>query len=102
MLAGQERKFAVNLLGALGRPDLVELCALPPGPGQNPVRDYLSGIFKEKKKSIYKTIIYLLLAIQILRFTINIYIRMIYFIYILISYFSYLILFIEFTVFIYE
>ncbi len=51
VLAGQEPKFAVNLLGALGRPDLVELCALPPGPGQDPVREFLRNMFKEKKKA---------------------------------------------------
>ncbi len=51
VLAGQEHKFAVNLLGALGRPDLVELCKLPPGPGQNPVRDFLCGEFRKKKKT---------------------------------------------------
>ena len=51
VLAGQELKFAKNLLGALGRADLVPLCELPPGPGQNPVRDFLVGIFKEKNKA---------------------------------------------------
>lgn len=50
-LAGQERKFAVNLLGALGRADLVELCALPPGRGQDPVRAFLRDAFKGKTKS---------------------------------------------------
>jgi crotonobetainyl-CoA:carnitine CoA-transferase CaiB-like acyl-CoA transferase len=50
-LAGQEPKFAKNLLAPLGRPDLVKLCELPPGPGQNPVREFLVGIFKEKKKA---------------------------------------------------
>ena len=50
-LAGQELKFAKNLLEPLGRPDLVRLCELPPGPGQNPVREFLVGIFKEKKKA---------------------------------------------------
>src|SRR5512147_1714588 len=45
VLAGQEHKFAVNLLGALGRPDLVDLCKLPPGPGQDPVRNFLKETF---------------------------------------------------------
>lgn len=40
-LGGSELKFAANLLGALGRPDLVDLCKLPPGRGQDPVRDFL-------------------------------------------------------------
>ena len=51
VLAGQELKFAKNLLGPLGRADLVPLCELPPGPGQNPVREFLVGIFKEKSKA---------------------------------------------------
>ncbi len=40
-LGGSEVKFAANLLNALGRPDLIELCHLPPGPGQAPVREFL-------------------------------------------------------------
>ena len=50
-LAGQELKFARNLLEPLGRPDLVKLCELPPGPGQNPVREFLIDIFKQKNKT---------------------------------------------------
>jgi crotonobetainyl-CoA:carnitine CoA-transferase CaiB-like acyl-CoA transferase len=50
VLAGQELKFAKNLLEPLGRPDLVKLCELPPGPGQNPVREFLIDIFKQKTK----------------------------------------------------
>ena len=45
-LGGSEIKFATNLLAALGRPDLIELCKLPPGPGQQPVRDFLEETFK--------------------------------------------------------
>ncbi len=37
-LGGSEVKFAVNLLTALGRPDLIELCQRPPGPDQDPVQ----------------------------------------------------------------
>jgi crotonobetainyl-CoA:carnitine CoA-transferase CaiB-like acyl-CoA transferase len=40
-LGGSEVKFAANLLTALQRPDLVDLCKLPPGPGQAPVREFL-------------------------------------------------------------
>jgi crotonobetainyl-CoA:carnitine CoA-transferase CaiB-like acyl-CoA transferase len=50
VLAGQERKFAKNLLEPLGRGDLVELCMLPPGPGQAPVREFLASIFRTKSK----------------------------------------------------
>lgn len=44
-LGGSEIKFARNLLGALGRSDLAELCALPPGPGQRPVKEFLEQTF---------------------------------------------------------
>ncbi len=50
VLAGQELKFAKNLLEPLGRPDLVKLCELPPGAGQDPVRDFLISIFRKKTK----------------------------------------------------
>lgn len=50
VLAGQELKFARNLLEPLGRPDLVELCKLPPGPGQDPVRAFLRETFRKKSK----------------------------------------------------
>ncbi|MGH8737209.1 MAG: CaiB/BaiF CoA transferase family protein [Burkholderiales bacterium] len=51
VLAGQELKFARNLLEPLGRPDLVALCKLPPGQGQDPVRRFLKEIFQTKTKS---------------------------------------------------
>jgi crotonobetainyl-CoA:carnitine CoA-transferase CaiB-like acyl-CoA transferase len=51
VLAGQELKFARNLLEPLGRADLVELCKLPPGPSQDPVRAFLKEIFATKTKS---------------------------------------------------
>lgn len=44
-LGGSEVKFAENLLDALGRPDLIELCRLPPGPGQLPVKSFLRETF---------------------------------------------------------
>ena len=44
-LGGAESKFVTALLTALGRPDLIPLCALPPGRGQDPVRDFLTDTF---------------------------------------------------------
>jgi len=38
-------KFAANLLTALGRSDLIELCRQPPGPAQAPVRAFLQETF---------------------------------------------------------
>jgi crotonobetainyl-CoA:carnitine CoA-transferase CaiB-like acyl-CoA transferase len=49
-LAGQEPKFVANLLKPLGRPDLIELCELPPGKGQDPVREFLRATFRTKTK----------------------------------------------------
>ncbi len=51
VLAGQELKFARNLLEPLGRADLVALCKLPPGPGQDPVRGFLKEVFLTKTKA---------------------------------------------------
>ena len=45
VLAGQERKFIDNLLNALGRPDLIELCVRGPGPHQRPVIDFFRDTF---------------------------------------------------------
>jgi crotonobetainyl-CoA:carnitine CoA-transferase CaiB-like acyl-CoA transferase len=50
-LGGSEIKFAKNLLTALGRPDLIELCRLPPGPGQAPVRAFLGETFKTRTQA---------------------------------------------------
>ncbi|MEO6927106.1 MAG: CoA transferase [Rhodanobacter sp.] len=44
-LGGAEHKFADNLLAALGRPDLANLCRLPPGAGQDPVKAFLAETF---------------------------------------------------------
>ena len=50
-LAGQEMKFAVNLLTAIGRPELIELCKLPAGKAHQPVRDALSETFRSRTRS---------------------------------------------------
>ena len=46
-LGGQEMKFVKNLLGALGRLDLAPLCEKP-GPHQEPVMQFLEGVFGGK------------------------------------------------------
>ena len=51
VLGGSEIKFAQNLLTALGRPDLIELCALPPGPGQDPVKAFFDETFRSKTQA---------------------------------------------------
>ena len=50
-LGGAEIKFARNLLTALGRPDLIELCRLPPGPDQQPVHEFLDATFKSRTQA---------------------------------------------------
>jgi len=49
-LGGQEMKFAVTVLTLLGRPDLIELCRLPPGRGQNAVRAFLKATFLTRSR----------------------------------------------------
>ena len=50
VLGGQEPKFVRNLLGALGRPELAELCERGPGPHQKPVMDFLAATFRERTR----------------------------------------------------
>lgn len=51
VLGGSEIKFARNLLTALDREDLIPLCQLPPGPGQQPVVDFFEEIFRTRSRS---------------------------------------------------
>lgn len=53
-LGGSEIKFARNLLGALGRPELAELCDGPPGPRQAPVIAFLEQRFRERSRSAWE------------------------------------------------
>jgi crotonobetainyl-CoA:carnitine CoA-transferase CaiB-like acyl-CoA transferase len=48
VLGGSEHHFAKNLLGALGRPDLLPLAKLEPGPGQDPLKAYFEATFATK------------------------------------------------------
>jgi crotonobetainyl-CoA:carnitine CoA-transferase CaiB-like acyl-CoA transferase len=48
VLGAQETKFVENLLGRLGRLDLAPLCARGPGAYQQPVTEFLRGVFAEK------------------------------------------------------
>lgn len=45
VLSGSEMNFVETLLNALGRPDLIALCRLPPGPAQDPVKRFLQETF---------------------------------------------------------
>jgi len=50
-LGGVELHFAETLLNALGRPDLLDCCKLPPGPGQDPARNFFRQTFKTRTKA---------------------------------------------------
>ncbi|MFT4561661.1 MAG: crotonobetainyl-CoA:carnitine CoA-transferase CaiB-like acyl-CoA transferase [Gammaproteobacteria bacterium] len=45
VLSGAEMNFVENLLNALKRPDLIEVCKLPWGPAQDPVKEFLTETF---------------------------------------------------------
>ena len=50
-LAGQEMKFVERVLAAIGRSDLLPLCARGPGPHQKPVMDCLQQLFGGKSQA---------------------------------------------------
>ncbi len=53
VLGASEMHFAEAVLGKLGRPDLLEYCAPPPGPTQDPVKEFLTGKFKSNDQSYW-------------------------------------------------
>lgn len=50
VLSGAEMNFVENLLKALGRPDLIEVCRKPWGPAQAPVKRFLEETFATKTR----------------------------------------------------
>lgn len=54
-LAGQEPRFVRALLEALDRPDLIECCERGPGAHQQPVIDFLEGVFRRHPASHWAT-----------------------------------------------
>jgi len=55
VLGAQETKFVNNLLSRLDRPDLVPLCKRGPGPHQQPVIEFLRGVFRAKPLAHWRT-----------------------------------------------
>jgi crotonobetainyl-CoA:carnitine CoA-transferase CaiB-like acyl-CoA transferase len=53
-LGGSEIKFAINLLTALGRPDLIDACREPPGAAQVPVKDFLADCFRRQPMAYWQ------------------------------------------------
>lgn len=45
VLGGAEMHFAESVLTRMGRPDLVRFCEPPPGPNQDPAREFLRATF---------------------------------------------------------
>lgn len=54
-LGGSELKFAQNLLKALHREDLIELCQCPPGAQQLPVKAFFAETFATQPLSYWQT-----------------------------------------------
>lgn len=50
-LGGVEQKFAINLLTALERPDLIEAACSAPGPSQAPVTAFLKQTFRTRTRA---------------------------------------------------
>lgn len=50
-LTGREVKFATNLLTALERPDLIELCSIDDCVAQEPVKEFLAQAFRERTQA---------------------------------------------------
>ncbi len=50
VLGGSEHKFVVNLLSALGRPDLIEGASGPPGIGHDPAKAFLREVFATRTR----------------------------------------------------
>ena len=53
VLSGAEMNFVENLLTALERPDLIELCREPWGPAQDPVKEFLTELFQSNTLSLW-------------------------------------------------
>ena len=50
VLSGAEMNFVENLLNALGRPDLIEICRASWGPAQEPVKTFFTATFLTKTR----------------------------------------------------
>lgn len=53
VLGGAEMHFAKAILDKLGRLDLLPLCEPPPGPNQDPVKDFLSETFAGESQAYW-------------------------------------------------
>ncbi len=51
VMGASEMHFAVNVLNKMGRPDLIAACEPPPGPTQEPARQFLTETFASKTQA---------------------------------------------------
>lgn len=51
VLGGAEMHFAAAVLNKMGRPDLIALCEPPPGPNQDPVKEFFAETFATKTQA---------------------------------------------------
>ncbi len=51
VLGASEMHFAIEVLNKMERPDLIPLCEPPPGPNQNPVKEFLTETFLSKTQA---------------------------------------------------
>lgn len=54
-LGGVEHKFVRTLLNDLGRPDLIPAAEGPPGPEQQPVKDFLAATFASRSRAEWES-----------------------------------------------
>ncbi len=53
VLGGAEMHFAAAILNKMGRPDLIEVCEPPPGPNQDPAKEFLAETFKSQTQAYW-------------------------------------------------
>lgn len=53
VLGASEMHFAINVFTKMGRPDLIEFCEPPPGPRQNPAREFLTETFLSQSQAYW-------------------------------------------------
>ena len=51
VLGASEMHFAESVLTKMGRPDLIEFCEPPPGPSQEPVKEFFNETFASKTQA---------------------------------------------------
>ncbi|MBV1932285.1 MAG: CoA transferase [Porticoccaceae bacterium] len=53
VLGASEMHFAINILTKMERTDLIEFCEPPPGPNQNPAKEFLTETFLSQSQAYW-------------------------------------------------